>query len=410
MAVSTKVGNFSLRTTTGSQAITGVGFQPKAILLWTAREFLLNTDSQVYEYSIGAATGTTSRWAHASYQNNWGDNSATQTSNSLCLLLTRAGLGDIRTVDLTSFDSDGFTLSVTASIESDARTVYYMALGGADISVKAGVFNSPTTTGNQSVTGVGFQPTMLLFAGSAFRTDHVRDDNLHGITLGAAKSTTSRWSTHGGGPVNSVTIEDSIQLTDCCFVKQSNGTVTEKADFVSHNVDGFTINWSTKSATAFEVGYLAIGGTASIGLGAFDQPASTGNQSVSGLGFQPKALAFASNSRVSSSSASVNTNMMFGGATGTSDRGVTSIESQDGVDTKLEPEAVTSSTKCICHIGSAGTVLAEADFVSHDADGFTVNWTTADATARQSLYLAIGEPGAPPSTARRSSLTLLGVG
>jgi hypothetical protein len=36
------------------------------------------------------------------------------------------------------------------------------------------------------------------------------------------------------------------------------------------------------------------------------------------------------------------------------------------------------------------TINAQADFVSFNSNGFTLNWTTADATARQILYWAIG--------------------
>ena len=52
-----------------------------------------------------------------------------------------------------------------------------------------------------------------------------------------------------------------------------------------------------------------------------------------------------------------------------------------------------SEAACLLAISDGGTPtrLALADFTSQNADGFTLNWTTADATARQNFYLAVGD-------------------
>jgi hypothetical protein len=70
--------------------------------------------------------------------------------------------------------------------------------------------------------------------------------------------------------------------------------------------------------------------------------------------------------------------------------------------------------------GAAGspTTNAVADLVSFDADGFTLNWTTADATAREILYLAFGSTAVvtppvvmgPLPSSRIKNLVLLGAG
>jgi hypothetical protein len=65
-----------------------------------------------------------------------------------------------------------------------------------------------------------------------------------------------------------------------------------------------------------------------------------------------------------------------------------------------ETTSYTHSAKAITHIsGNTPTVDAEADFVSQDSDGFTINWGTADATARENLYFAFG--AAATAAARR---------
>ena len=45
------------------------------------------------------------------------------------------------------------------------------------------------------------------------------------------------------------------------------------------------------------------------------------------------------------------------------------------------------NTKCYTLIDGSGVVAMDADFVSMDADGFTLNWTTEDNTARIVNYI-----------------------
>jgi hypothetical protein len=52
-------------------------------------------------------------------------------------------------------------------------------------------------------------------------------------------------------------------------------------------------------------------------------------------------------------------------------------------------------------------VDAEADLDTMDSDGFTLDWTTADSTAREHGYLAMASGAAAAPS--RKALTLLGV-
>ena len=48
--------------------------------------------------------------------------------------------------------------------------------------------------------------------------------------------------------------------------------------------------------------------------------------------------------------------------------------------------------------GGTPSTNAEADLTTLDSDGFTVNWTTADATAREFYYLLLGSSAAAAQT------------
>ena len=48
-------------------------------------------------------------------------------------------------------------------------------------------------------------------------------------------------------------------------------------------------------------------------------------------------------------------------------------------------------------VGPTITTVAEADLTAFGSDGFTLDWTTADATAREFFYLALGDAGTAPT-------------
>jgi hypothetical protein len=50
----------------------------------------------------------------------------------------------------------------------------------------------------------------------------------------------------------------------------------------------------------------------------------------------------------------------------------------------------TLTTKVLRHATNPSTVDAEADLNSFDADGYTLGWTTADATAREFVAVSMG--------------------
>jgi hypothetical protein len=408
MAASVKVGTFNINTSTGNQSITGVGFTPKAVIFSFFREGLSGSD-QFYEHSFGVATSSSQRWAWASDNCNYCDQCGSLYDTTKCISIIN--IGTVQTAaDFVSHDADGFTINVTTA-EADTRTIHYIAIGGDDVSAFAGTFDSNTSTGNQSATGVGFQPKAVLFAHGPKNTTGAAITNRHQLGLGAAVSSSSRWSTYYIG-TNSVTSnEQGLQVTDKCIVSTSTAlAIDEAADFVSHDSDGFTVNWTTKSATAIKIGYLALGGTAQYALGTITQPTTTGSQSVTGLAFQPVGELFVSQMKAASASATDHSGQMVGAAVSSSEELVAELYSQNGVDVTGDPDALTSTTACIQAIAGAGTALATADFTSQNSDGFTVNWSAADAVQREICYLAIGSAaagGGGPSTPTEYGYTII---
>jgi len=153
-----------------------------------------------------------------------------------------------------------------------------------------GVFAANTSTGNQSVTGLGFQPKVVLFWATR--------NTAHGFLaatiqqmFGVAVSSTQRW-VYVGASDNAAASSNAgrASFNTQCIRILSDGTPTldAVADFVSQDSDGFTINWSDAPSTAILVHYLALGGASlNVFAGSSATPSANGNASYTGVGFQP---------------------------------------------------------------------------------------------------------------------------
>jgi hypothetical protein len=384
MALSAYVGNLSCPASTGNSSTTGVGFQPKIVLFWSNGLT-----------AAGAGTETCQAWgAGVSSSARFGLYTAGSTSgrqdNGKCVTVGLGGSAPKCAADLVSLDSDGFTLNWTTV--SSGVIVNYLALGGADLTNAAiKQFTSPTSTGNQSTTGVGFQPDAVLFfsTGQATAPPATLGSNIpmdQGWMTAAAQGAMA-WTNTAGTTVN------AYQRTASAFAGLSSSSKVLEATYVSLDSDGFTLNWTSVLASARYVWAVCLKG-GQYKLGAFDKPTATGNSGVTGVGFQPAVEAFLSFGIAAQTTVSTAARAAMGAATGTANRSSVA-NSDEGTFTN---QSYLTTTAALRQDGD-GTAVGEADFVSHDSDGFTLNWTTADATARQVLYLAVGSSpvaAAPP--------------
>jgi hypothetical protein len=121
---------------------------------------------------------------------------------------------------------------------------------------------------------------------------------------------------------------------------------------------------------------------------------SGATQAVRGVGFQPAVVLLASvqNTIQTSDTAVTHTRFGIGAANGTS-VGSSAFADRDATS-PTSVQALDKTNKVFMKVNNtAGTVDAEADLASMDADGFTLNWTTNDAVATEIVYLALGTPG-----------------
>jgi hypothetical protein len=245
------------------------------------------------------------------------------------------------------------------------------------IDLEVGQFTSPTSTGNQDITSVGFQPQLVLMmmnnrTAAGFEIDSE-------MTLGAAVSSSSRFHVSYAAQ-DFFSSCDSRHADNKCIAQYAIGpTLVEEADFVSFLSNGFRINWSTANASQRLIDYFCIGGISNVAIKQFTSATSTGNQAITGVGFQPDAMAiFAMYAGTAPPANATDARMVTGFTDGTNDRCVSAFV-QDGTGNVVRAK---KNNAVINSLASGGTILERASLNSFDSDGFTLNWSTVSGVAR----------------------------
>jgi hypothetical protein len=420
-AQSYQQGGFQKRSGTGTQSITGVAFQPTAVIFfWTQQTAtgvsagasggagFASAPAQAFGVGVAmvnnvhAAAGTTT--------------SVEQRQRSITSPIVIFNNGtpnpvEVGRANLQSLDANGFTLNWTTS-DANAYQIDYIALGGEFAKAYVGNFDMGTMVlGNNSIAAPGFEPNMVMFLNGS---DNLSDNFVTwngfpdaNMTIGFSQSATARNTTAfaaHNGVTRATAIQPSwLQLTNraITFLDQTaNPPATGKgeADFVSMDVNGFTIKvtvLATVGAAPRTVGYLALRGPPSM-TGALIQPTVAGLQSVTTLGFKPQGLI------------AVSRNMASSGVVGFGRTSIGNAGAQAGGRTIVnqslwfQERNVAANTNSLTDMyndatnfitlgnNSANTNTATAQLGSFLTNGFSLNWTAVDATAREVLYWAIG--------------------
>jgi hypothetical protein len=252
---------------------------------------------------------------------------------------------------------------------------------------KAGSFVGSGTTGNQLVPDVGFQPIVVLFFWNFLNPDGNGADFIFGMGVGISSS--DRRAVGNYSVDNQASSSNAAWNQSASCIYGPSGS--PRADFVSMDADGFTVNWV--SATTTVINYLALGGTdlTNAKTGAIVDAGLTGNQPYTGIGFEPTvALFFAGKFSTDPLDQSTNGASMIGFATSSTNRGYVAWRNKNGTNPQVAKRRQ-SKTKVICSLTDAG-VFTEADFVSFDSDGFTLNYGVAGGGAGTIYYLALRGP------------------
>ncbi len=395
----TKTGTFTKATTTGSQIITGIGFQPKALIFsWTRQTAYGEASGVTWGYGLATNYGGTYQNYGATFASDDGQSSSNtgrRRSNTYSIIILSNGNPTMSAqARITGFSSDGFTLDWQTN-EARSDIISYIALGGADLTgTRAGSFSLTTSTGAQDVTGVGFQPDFAMFLWT-FTESADTNTNHAEIGLGFAASSTKRGAMVADSEDGRSTMDTwQQQRTDSCILllNPSDGSQDAVVDFTQFLTDGFRVTKSDAPGSSTPILYLALkGGYYSVG--SFNSPTSAGSQNVTGVGFQPRVVMLATQGRSSSTVIGSTAEMSFGVATSSTSRWSTWFEDPDNL-ADSDNERETLNAKIIQWrdrtADSVFSLRGSADFVSSLSDGFRLSWSSIESSSRQIVYVAFG--------------------
>ena len=382
-----KVGTFTAKTSTGTQAVTGVGFRPKALIVYATLQ--TGTGFAAHDRALfGFSDGRSNRCVA------WASDDAVATSNcgrlldvNLVAALTDGTPTTGVKASVVSFDSDGFTLNYSVGAGS-AWVIHYVALGGKSIlnAVVGDIGLPATTTGSWPMRELGFKHNALFIAGhdNSSSAYPISGTGLSSCYLGVADGSSQVLLVHDEGDAQA-TANPKTRVDASRISGQYTNTNRDIRinDFTDTLGAGLSIvnnrTWQSQSI------FLGIQG-GNFKLGSLTQPTSTGSQAVTGVGFQPQAVLFFGGNLAADGTDATYAKLSIGATDGTNQNTIAAL-GKAGAGS--QPKKVVSLTDhAIVHATPAATTDATATIVSMDADGFTLNWDAADATARKVYYLA----------------------
>jgi hypothetical protein len=384
------VGSFSANSGTGNQTVSGIvdaagnAFTPKAVMLITGYNTAAGFQDG-WRFSFGLTDGTTSA-AISTYGQ---DNTAGATVRTVVSTDFFRQSDTVPTIlrqgAFVSFGSGEFTVNWTTA--SGNQTILFVAFGGADLDAAV---VSRRQDGVDTAVAPGFTPAAQIALGCASFLDLFLSVGFLGNEDGSMGQGTSMpvWNS-GSNPTQAARTQRTDRLfaapnTTGSAVQTLGGLDAIGTFFEVLNVDSKVLQKN-----------LLLGGIAAK-CGSLLQPAATGTQAVSGVGFEPKAVFFITigNTALTGTTLANDAQLCLGVAdrtrqgyvvSGSTDNVATSVcvskYDTSKVIAAFTPNATAAST----------TTEAEASVQSIDADGFTLNWTTADATAREVVWLALGD-------------------
>jgi hypothetical protein len=344
--IQANVGSLALNATLNQTAsVTGLTFAPDLIFTMGSG-FALDSNQTDGRISLGCATRFGSiKNSSSSFRMRNSAGTATTVSeyvaDNRCYLMFNSNANTINTAEVTSFNSDGFTVTSRTSFLGTTNQMLYMAIKGPSSNIfDLQNFSSATSTGISGIATTNFIPSLVLGAlGTVTTTNTLTTSNdSTGISFFAAKSLTAK-SNYGAGSMSVTSGLTAVTGAGTAFSSLNPG------DVIYNSVNTFigTIS-STLSNTSLT---LASGAAATM---------SSEKYSIIPFGQFSVSIGASGAATTTKIYSAINTNPFFVASYGTS--------------------------------GSA-TTLIKAKVNNFDSyPGFKINYDTVDATARKGWFIA----------------------
>jgi hypothetical protein len=258
--LSVDIGNFAVNTGTGSQPVTGVGFQPDAMVMYTLNksttQFGEDADFNA-DWAFGIASGADNEFTTSGQTRAVASQIRSYQSASAFISTVQNASDALQfEANLTSFNADGFTINISTA---DVANYYYWVALKCD---NARVLNETqkTSTGTKAKTGAGFQPTVAFFISlddDTLGLEANRDQSMIGATDGSGRQGVIDTSSNESG---SAMHHYSDTAASLIHINAGTPTIEAEADLQSFDGDGYTLDWTAADSVARYHAVLLLGG------------------------------------------------------------------------------------------------------------------------------------------------------
>lgn len=389
--------------TNGATQDINIGFAGKAVILWASSVTSQDSFAGSAEFGFGFSDGTDAFSAAIIIL----DGQATSYAKRRHALKALTIQHLFEKVDCSATFVGGDTLRLTWDDNDTLATlIHYLVLGGDDLTNAKVIntFEASTTVQSQDRTGFGFDPDFLLFTHDDDDTDPPVGDAIALLHIGAIADKASRYelmafmgSEDAAAAANNEThLADDASTTRTALMGQAlkTGTfITNGIAAVTFITDGYNANWTSAASAAWHYGVLALKGL-QYDLERDLCPTSTGDDSLTGFGFQPEALLTFMSPVASGFEGDGDINLGIGAATSTADEHAAWVGDNDAADPTEVDQRSTATYMVLGAAPGTPTVDKQASLVEFLSDGFKQNWATVPATAHYQGWIAFGPAAA----------------
>jgi hypothetical protein len=409
-------GTFTKRTTAspGTQTVNLVDstLTPKVIWLWTSGQ---TTSNGTYEdhmlWSFGWSDTVNDVCESARWHETNENEAYVMRNDAIISIMSMTAGSEVSRADVSAVAAGSFTLNWSVQSDTNAMVVHYMVAGGTDIT-NVSAFQSTmqnTSTGNHSWNGTGttftpeFAMTMAMQDVTSLAINTISNivDNSQ-ISVGAATGTSNQFVVVGREETSTTSDASMHFWNNICIgsINPTSGAFAYGGPFVSFNNaagGGITVNITTAASNVNPVAFLLIKG-GKWDVKTFQQPAATGTQNVTltDSTVTPKLVGLIGIGSATANANVANHYIGIGGSDGTREgncwNGDTALLGTWQTARSTDTGKVYRQGGAPAATASSTSTVAECNLTSMSTAGqFTLNWTTADATQRQTAFWMVGE-------------------
>jgi len=354
----------------------------------------VNTDGR---NSIGWSDGTDNVSIGSGIQNGVSTTDANRThQTAYCVHPLSTSGGTYERAVQSSYGANQVCHTWSSSAE-EGYNYWLLALGGDDVeNISIDQITSPTSTGDVSYTGPGFEPDCLIVFSSAGHTSGLPNSSIHQVTsFGFSDGTTDACNYSVSLDNQSTSVAKSVHAAE--FIKVFSTTTlsdTCAATVTSLDATGYTLNWNAVHASVgFYFTVVAIKGPQAKVV-TTTQPTSNTTNDVS-AGFIPKAGLCLGAMKTASATPSAHNRFMIGAWDAANNMDSGGWMDEDGQSTS-DSDRFISNAHSIKNYNHAQTVVGQAT-VAVNGNGIRESWTNTDGTAYAHSWLLLGDTYVVPS-------------